>query len=222
MTEPTPPVERQVWLVRHGETEWARLGRHTGRTDIPLTKTGRTQAEALGRRLDGHPFSLVLTSPLSRAADTASLSGFGAQAEPDPDLMEWDYGALEGRLTADIRDEYPDWLIWAGPWPGGETIDQVGARADRVIARCLAPDVAGDALLFSHGHLLRVLGARWLGLPAASGGLFALSTATVSILGWDRDRPVIETWNEDCHLDAPTPPAASTAAPHPADRATRP
>ncbi len=128
--------------------------------------------------------------------------------------MEWDYGALEGRLTADIRDEYPDWSIWAGPWPGGETIDQVGARADRVIARCLAPEVVGDVLLFSHGHLLRVLGARWLGLPAASGGLFALSTATVSILGWDRDRPVIETWNEDCHLDAPKDLARPRRPPH--------
>jgi broad specificity phosphatase PhoE len=207
MTGPATPAEdapeRQVWLVRHGETEWARLGRHTGRTDIPLTEVGRSQAGALGRRLYGHPFALVLTSPLSRAADTARLAGFAAQAAPDPDLMEWDYGALEGRLTADIRADYPGWSIWAGPWPAGETVDEVGARADRVIERCLAPSVEGDALLFSHGHLLRVLGARWLGLPASSGGLFALSTATVSILGWDRDRPVIETWNEDCHLDAP-------------------
>ena len=222
MTEPAPSVERQVWLVRHGETEWARLGRHTGRTDIPLTGVGRSQAGALGRRLDGHPFSLVLTSPLSRAADTARLAGFGAQAVPDPDLMEWDYGALEGRLTADIREEFPDWSIWTGPWPGGETIDQVGARADRVIERCLAPEVGGDALLFSHGHLLRVLGARWLGLPAASGGLFALSTATVSILGWDRDRPVIETWNEDCHLDAPAAaPDGAAGGPDAPDETTR-
>ena len=204
MTPVEPAPERQVWLVRHGETEWAKLGRHTGRTDIPLTATGRSQAGALGRRLDGHPFALVLTSPLSRAADTARLAGFGALAAPDPDLMEWDYGTLEGRLTADIRTEYPDWSIWTGPWPAGETVEQVGARADRVIERCLAPSVGGDALLFSHGHLLRVLGARWLGLPPSSGGLFALSTATVSILGWDRERPVIETWNEDCHLDAPT------------------
>jgi probable phosphoglycerate mutase len=206
-TTPTTPAapapERHVWLVRHGETEWARLGRHTGRTDIPLTGIGRSQAGALGRRLDDHAFALVLTSPLARAADTARLAGFGALAQADPDLMEWDYGALEGRLTAEIRAEYPDWSIWTGPWPAGETIDEVAARADRVIERCLAPSVGGDALLFSHGHLLRVLGARWLGLPATSGGLFALSTATVSILGWDRDRPVIETWNEDCHLDEP-------------------
>jgi broad specificity phosphatase PhoE len=196
--EPPPTPERQVWLVRHGETEWARLGRHTGRTDIPLTDAGRSQAETLGRRLAGHPFALVLTSPLTRATETARLAGLGDRAEPDPDLMEWDYGALEGRLTADIREEFPDWSIWTGPWPGAETIEQVGARADRVIARCLAPGVDGDTLLFSHGHLLRVLGARWLGLAPASGGSFALSTATISILGWDRDRPVIETWNEDC------------------------
>ncbi len=142
-TTPTTPAapapERQVWLVRHGETEWARLGRHTGRTDIPLTGIGRSQAGALGRRLDDHAFALVLTSPLARAADTARLAGFGALAQADPDLMEWDYGALEGRLTAEIRAEYPDWSIWTGPWPAGETIDEVAARADRVIERCLAP-----------------------------------------------------------------------------------
>jgi len=189
------PPERQVWLVRHGETDWARLGRHTGRTDIPLTDVGRDQARALGRRLAAHRFSLVLTSPLSRAADTADLSGFGDVAVVDPDLREWDYGALEGRLTADIRTEFPGWSIWTGPWPDGETVEEVGARADRVIARCLAPDVDGDVLLFAHGHLLRVLAARWVRLPPTSGGSFALSTATRSILGWDRENPVIETWN---------------------------
>ena len=116
----------------------------------------------------------------------------------EPDLREWDYGALEGRLTAEIREDYPGWSIWTGPWPEGETVEQVGARADRVLARIRAAD--GDVLVFSHGHLLRVLAARWLGLPPASGALFALSTATVSILGWDRENAVIETWNEDCHL----------------------
>jgi probable phosphoglycerate mutase len=140
----------------------------------------------------------VLTSPLARAADTARLAGFGDVAIEDPDLMEWDYGALEGRLTVDIRSEYPDWSIWQGPWPDGETADEVAARADRVIERCLAREVAGDVLLISHGHLLRVLAARWLGLPPASGGMFALGTATVSILGWDREARVIETWNEAC------------------------
>ena len=196
-----PPAERQLWLVRHGETEWARLGRHTGRTDIPLTDLGREQAVALGRALAGHPFALVLSSPLSRASDTARLAGFGDAAEIDPDLAEWDYGDLEGRLTMDIRSDLPDWSIWAGPWPGGETADEVARRADRVLARCLDPRVAGDVLLFSHGHLLRVLAARWLRLPPASGGLFALATATVSILGWEREQPVIETWNEACHLE---------------------
>jgi broad specificity phosphatase PhoE len=200
VTAADAPVERQVWLVRHGETEWARLGRHTGRTDIPLTDVGREQARALGGRLADRPFSLVLTSPLSRAAETAELAGFGERALRDDDLQEWDYGALEGRTTPEIQGDYPDWSIWTGPWPGGETVDEVGARVDRVLARCLAPDVTGDALLFAHGHLLRVLAARWLGLPAASGGLFALSTATVSILGWDRGRPVIETWNDSGHL----------------------
>lgn len=190
------PVERQVWLVRHGETEWARLGRHTGRTDIPLTDVGRDQARTLGARLEGRAFSMVRTSPLSRAAETAELAGFHERAVRDDDLQEWDYGALEGRTTPEIQGDYPGWSIWTGPWPDGETVDEVGARVDRVLARCLAPEVTGDALLFAHGHLLRVLAARWLALPAASGGLFALSTATVSILGWDRGRPVIETWND--------------------------
>jgi len=195
---PEPEPERQVWLVRHGETEWARLGRHTGRTDVSLTDTGREQARALGRRLAGARFGLVLTSPLSRAAETARLAGFEGVAVVEPDLREWDYGALEGRLTTEIRQDYPGWSIWTGPWPEGETVEQVGARADRVMAQIHAAD--GDVLVFSHGHFLRVLAARWLGLRPASGALFALSTATVSILGWDRENAVIETWNEDCHL----------------------
>jgi probable phosphoglycerate mutase len=200
-TQPTlasDGTERNIWLVRHGETEWARLGRHTGRTDIPLTETGRQQALALGRRLAGHTFALVLTSPLSRAAETATLAGFADVVIPDADLQEWDYGDLEGRLTADIRHEYPGWTIWRGPWPRGETVEEVGARADRVIARVRATD--GDVLIFAHGHLLRVFAARWLALPPASGGLFALGTATLSILGWEREDPVMEIWNEACHL----------------------
>ena len=197
--EAEAPVERQIWLVRHGETEWARLGRHTGRTDIPLTDAGRSQAAALGRRIGDHPFALVLTSPLSRAAETAAIAGF-PDAIRDPDLLEWDYGALEGRTTAEIRTELPTWTIWSGPWPGGETPDEVAARVDRVIARCLDPEVKGDALLFAHGHLLRVLAARWLRLPATSGSMFALGTATIGILGWERDNRVIESWNEGSHL----------------------
>lgn len=196
-----PAVERQIWLVRHGETEWALNGRHTGRTDIALTTAGRRQARALGRRLAGRRFGLVLTSPLSRAWDTARLSGYGDHAAPDDDLREWDYGALEGRTTLDIREDLPGWTIWTGPWPGGETPDEVGARADRVLERCLDPSVKGDALLFAHGHLLRVLAARWVGLPAAGGGKFALSTATVGLLGWDRENRVIELWNEGSHLE---------------------
>lgn len=188
-------VERQVWLARHGETEWSRDGRHTGLTEIPLTDIGRSQAEALGARLAGHRFSLVLTSPRSRATETAALAGFGEVAAVDADLAEWDYGGLEGRRTAEIVAEQPGWSIWAGPWPGGETIDEVSTRADRVLARCLAPTVIGDALLFGHGHMLRVLAARWLGLPGRSGSLFGLSTASVSVLGWEHERPIVEAWN---------------------------
>ena len=189
------PTERQVWLVRHGETEWSRGGRHTGITDIPLTEVGRRQAEALGTLLSGHAFALVLSSLRSRATETARLAGFGKAAMPDTDLAEWDYGALEGLRTAEIEAEHPGWTIWTGPWPGGETAEQVSDRADRVLARCLAPDVQGDALLFGHGHMLRVLAARWLHLPAASGGRFGLSTGTLSVLGWERERRIIETWN---------------------------
>ena len=195
--EPTP--ERQLFVVRHGETTWAASGRHTGRTDIPLTDAGRAQARAIGARLAGRRFALVLTSPLSRAAETAALAGF-PEAVRDADLQEWDYGALEGRTSADIREAFPDWTIWRGPWPAGESIDDVAARADRVIERCRAPEVDGDALVFAHGHLLRMLAARWLGLPPTGGSLFALSTATLGVLGWDKGEPVLESWNEACHL----------------------
>lgn len=195
-------AERHVWLVRHGETEWARLGRHTGRTDVALTALGREQARALGKRLGGHPFGLVLTSPLSRATETAAIAGYAGIAVVDPDLMEWDYGAHEGRRTAEIRAEHPGWTIWRGPWSAGETVDEVGVRAARVVTRLRTADFDGDALVFAHGHLLRVLAACWLGLPATSGGLFELATATVSILGWERESPSIELWNEACHLVA--------------------
>jgi broad specificity phosphatase PhoE len=197
--QPAGEERNAVWLVRHGETEWAKLGRHTGRTDVPLTDTGRAQAVTLGRRLAGHPFALVLTSPLSRAAETARLAGFGDVAVTDADLREWDYGALEGRLTTEIRADYPGWTIWRGPWPDGETIDEVAARADRVRARVRAAD--GDTLVIAHGHFLRVFAARWLEQPASTGALFALGTATISILGWEHESPVIETWNEACRPD---------------------
>jgi broad specificity phosphatase PhoE len=196
-----PAPERQIWLVRHGETEWTKSGRHTGRSDIPLTDLGRRQAEALARRLAGHRFALALTSPRSRAVETAHLAGF-ADVVIDPDLGEWDYGEYEGRTTPEIRTEIPDWSIWTGPWRNGESVDEVGLRADRVIASCLDASVDGDVLLFAHGHLLRVLAARWLGLPAAAGRHFALGTATIGILGWERANRVIETWNEACHLSS--------------------
>lgn len=189
------PQGHEVWLVRHGETEWAREGRHTGRTDVPLTEIGRQQAQALGRYLSRHAFALVISSPMSRAADTARLAGF-PDAQTDPDLREWDYGAFEGRRTTEIRQDYPDWTIWDGPWPNGETIQHIAGRADRLVDRLRALD--GDVLVFAHGHVLRVLAARWLGLPAEAGRLFALGTATISRLGWERDVPVIETWNEAC------------------------
>jgi len=194
------PVLPRIWLVRHGQTEWARLGRHTGRTDVPLTDEGRVQARALGTRLiDSHEtFALVLTSPRSRASVTADLAGFGGVVSVDADLAEWDYGALEGLTTPEIKATYQNWTIWTGPWPDGETIEAVGIRADRVLARVLEAD--GDVLLFSHGHLLRVLAARWLGLEPVFGRLFGLSTGTISILGWDRENRVVDTWNEACHL----------------------
>ena len=190
----------RLWLVRHGQTEWARLGRHTGRTDIALTDDGRAQARAVGRlvserRGDGTdtPFALVLTSPLGRAAATAALAGVD-DALVEPDLAEWDYGALEGLTTPAIRRLHPDWTIWTGPWPDGETVTAVGRRADRVLFRAHA--AGGDVLVFSHGHLLRILAARWLGLDPSFGRLFGLSTGTLSILGWDRENPVVELWNE--------------------------
>jgi broad specificity phosphatase PhoE len=192
-----PAVEpgHEIWLVRHGETEWARDGRHTGRTDVPLTDAGREQARALGRRLSGHPFALIISSPMSRAADTARLAGF-PDPQTDPDLREWDYGALEGRRTPEIRADYPAWSIWDGPWPNGETIEHIAGRADRLVERLRAID--GDVLVFAHGHVLRVFAARWLGLPPQAGRHLALGTATISRLGWERETPVIETWNEAC------------------------
>jgi len=183
-----------MWLVRHGETEWARLGKHTGLTDIPLTELGREQAVAVGARLTGRPFALVLSSPLSRALDTARLAGFANRVQTSDDLLEWDYGADEGRTTAEIRVERPGWSIWGEGPEDGETIYHVGTRVDRVIA--LAREQAGDVLVFAHGHVLRVLAARWLDQPPSEGHLFALSTATLSILGWEREQAVIERWND--------------------------
>jgi probable phosphoglycerate mutase len=183
---------RELWLVRHGETEWSRSGAHTGRTDIPLTAAGRDNAAALGRYLAAHPFALVLVSPLQRARETCRLAGY-ENALIDPDLSEWDYGDYEGRTTAQIQEERPGWSLWADGVPNGETAAQVAARAEAAIARALAAD--GDVALFAHGHILRVLAARWLGLPPEDGRLFALGTAAVSTLGYERQARVVTLWN---------------------------
>ncbi len=188
----------EIWLVRHGATEWTETGQHTSRTDVPLTDEGREQARALGRVLDGHEFALVLSSPLSRALETCRLAGFGDAVETDDDLREWDYGEYEGRTTADIREERPGWNVWAGS-PGGESLDEVGARARRVLERATGAD--GDAALFSHGHFLRILGACWLGLAPEGGRFFLLSTAAVSLLGYERESRVLREWNRRFDVD---------------------
>jgi probable phosphoglycerate mutase len=193
------PARPRLWLVRHGETEWARLGRHTGHTDIPLTDTGRAQARSLASRLAGLEFAAVLSSPLVRAAETARLSGFDGIVTTDPDLREWDYGDDEGRTAVEIRAERPGWTIWRNGVRGGEAIEAVAARAERVIAHVRA--LEGDTLAFAHGHVGRILAARWVGLPPSAGARLALATATISILGWDRETPVISRWNDGVDLD---------------------
>lgn len=184
----------RVFLVRHGETEWSLAGLHTGRTDVPLVEIGRQQAAAVGDVLRGHAFSLVLTSPLTRAEQTCALAGMAEVAEPADDLMEWDYGEFEGRSSEEIRATRPGWTLWTDGVVGGESAAAVGRRADRVIERARAAD--GDTLCFSHGHLLRVLAARWVGLPPAAGRLLALDPGSLSVLGWERETPVVELWNE--------------------------
>ena len=183
----------ELWLIRHGETEWSLSGAPTGASDIPLTAEGRRRAAALGEYLHGRKFALVLSSPLSRARETARIAGYGEVMQIDPDLCEWDYGDYEGRKTADIRNERPDWSLWRDGVPGGEAIEDVAARARRVIAR--AQEIEGDVALFAHGHLLRILAACWLELEPADGRLFVLGTASVSILGYERQTPVITGWN---------------------------
>lgn len=189
---PASSKTKSVWLVRHGETAWSASGQHTGRTDLALTAHGRGQALGLARALARHDFALVLTSPLQRAATTARLAGFDP-AEPCPDLMEWDYGVFEGRTSAEIRTERPGWSIWQSAVPEGESLAQVAERAERVIRRVEA--TRGDVLLFAHGHLLRILSACWLGLPAEAGRGLAFSAAAVSVLGYEHDAPVIRHWN---------------------------
>jgi probable phosphoglycerate mutase len=184
----------EVVLVRHGETLWSRSGKHTGRTDVPLTEEGRRQSERVGAMLAGRRLALVLTSPLQRAAETCRLAGLGDVAVSREELMEWDYGGYEGRTTPEIRAEVPGWSLWRDAVPGGETAADVGHRVDRVIAELGAVD--GDVALFAHGHVLRVLAARWLGLPPTEGRLFALDPATISVLGHERETPVLRRWND--------------------------
>jgi broad specificity phosphatase PhoE len=183
----------ELVLARHGETEWSKSGRHTGRTDIPLTDEGRVQAELLGTSLAGIQFECVYTSPLSRAVDTCRLAGFEGAAKVRDELLEWDYGEYEGRTTQEIRAERPGWLLWRDGNPGGETAADVGARVDRLLSDL--EDVEGAVALFAHGHVLRALAARWLGLGPENGALLRLDTATVSLLGWERELAVLRRWN---------------------------
>jgi probable phosphoglycerate mutase len=189
-----------VYLARHGETAWSLSGQHTGLTDLPLTPRGELNARSLGERLKGMTFANVFTSPLQRAARTCELAGFGTQAEVDRGLLEWDYGQYEGRRTADIHKERPDWYLFRDGCPGGESPDQVGARADRVIDRVRAVD--GDVLLFSSAHFLRVFAARWLGLEPDGGRYLLLGTASLSALGYEHNlsEPVICLWDDTNHV----------------------
>jgi probable phosphoglycerate mutase len=185
---------QEVWLVRHAETEWSRSGKHTGRTDVPLTDAGRERASEMRARLAGRDFALVLVSPLERARETARLAGLGDPCQVREDLLEWDYGDYEGITTADIREERPDWYLWRDGVPNGETADEVAARCDRVIDEILAVD--GDVALFAHGHILRALAARWVEEPVAFGGRLFLSTGSLSVLGFEREVRVTRLWNE--------------------------
>ena len=189
-----------LYLARHGETEWSLSGRHTGLTDLPLTKRGEENARALGQRLAGRSFAKVFTSPLQRAARTCELASFGKMAEVDRDLVEWNYGKYEGRKSADIQKERPGWQLFRDGCPGGESLQEIGARADRVIKRLRT--VNNDVLVFSSGHFLRVLVARWLGLEPAAGRLFLLSTASLSELSYEHDlsESAIRLWNDTGHV----------------------
>lgn len=192
-----------AYLARHGDTAWTLSGQHTGLTDLPLTPNGEQNARRLGERLKGLTFAKVFTSPLQRAARTCELAGFRAMAQVDPDLVEWDYGQYEGLRSAEILKERPDWQLFRDGCPGGESPAQVGVRADRVIERVRA--IEGNALLFSSGHFIRVLAARWLALgPGSAGKYFLLSTASLSAVGYEHkfSQPVIRLWNDDHHVVA--------------------
>lgn len=186
-------TDLELWLIRHGETEWSLSGAHTSRTDIPLTDRGRERAKKIKEYLKGKNFSMALTSPLQRARETCRIAGFGDVAQIDDDLVEWDYGVYEGRTTKDIQKEVPGWSVWTSPIVGGETIDHVAERANRVIAR--AAEKGGSVALFAHGHILRILAACWIQSPPIMGSRLALSTGAVSTLGFEHQTRVITMWN---------------------------
>jgi broad specificity phosphatase PhoE len=186
-------VNLQLWLIRHGETEWSLSGAHTSRTDIPLTPRGQERAAKIRDYLAHRRFSLVLSSPLQRARETCRIAGYGDVAQIDENLREWDYGIFEGRTTAEIRKEQPDWSIWESPVPEGESVEHVAARTQHVIDRAVGR--GADVALFAHAHVLRILAATWLSLPPRAGSLLALGTGSVSTLGFERETRVISTWN---------------------------
>jgi broad specificity phosphatase PhoE len=186
----------ELWLVRHGETEWSLSGAHTSRTDIPLTAHGRKRAEELRDYLKGTNFDAVFESPMQRAKETCAIAGFGDRAVVENGLVEWDYGVYEGKTTKEIQAEISGWSVWKNEIVDGETVEHVGERADGVIARALAAAPAGGKVaLFAHAHILRILAARWIGLPATGGSLLALGTGSVSVMGWERETRVIASWN---------------------------
>jgi len=194
MEQVSPTRQPTVTLVRHGATEWSTAGRHTGRTDIALTAEGEAEAKGLGALFAGVAFDLVLVSPLQRARVTAELAGL-TPYELDDDLQEWDYGDLEGLTTPQIQETLPAWSIWSGPWPGGESPEQVGERSDRVLRRAMLDGSGERVALVAHGHILRALAARWLGQPVGAGRWLALDTATSCELGWEHGGPVVHRWN---------------------------
>lgn len=188
----------ELWLVRHGETEWSKSGAHTGCTDIPLTDKGREQASRVGNYLTGTKFDAVLVSPLSRARETCKLAGFGEEAVVEPNLTEWNYGIYEGKTTAQIREGIPGWTVWKNLVPEGEAVEAVGLRADAVIAHAMTiRGLEGKVALFAHAHILRILAARWINLEATAGQLFTLATGSLSILDWEREARVVSTWNHE-------------------------
>jgi broad specificity phosphatase PhoE len=197
---PTKSRILELWLIRHGETEWSASGKHTSRSDVPLTARGQRAARAIGQYLMGQEFSHILTSPRQRARETCSIAGYSTRALVDENLAEWDYGDYEGRTTAEIRTEQAAWSIWSGSVPGGESIEQVAERARKIIAR--AETIDSRVALFSHAHFLRILAATWIGLPAKAGSLLALDTGSVSILGFERETKVIKMWNRSFEIES--------------------